>query len=376
MLRRILLPYVLTIGFVFITGTAFAQEPTHRNELKHRISTASKTSDIAKALKEAEAGTSLGELISVRWHAHAVLTDKLAQPRPGIVTGIAANEIIAASKLYSSNAERLKSDLEKWIGQLQSSADTRPELVRAKVELGQLYEAYETQVGSRGLDDQLEKLARAQVLYADALATENHRNKEVSPDSLAIMLFLAESYMRSADFEKALPVYEDYVHGITRLDGTKSLSRLRALSAIARIVEAAGDESRHAAIKSELKAHGISLEDKLDLSLRADPKNKRGEKPVGSLHIEFANEINPSRPGGHLVSLEPKARITGTFFSSIPTVVSVDPAGDVVAIQVISDDAKIKKSVESFVRNWKFRPLVYKGVPGPMKGMVYCWIRS
>ena len=373
----------LFCAFVLIAAPAFGQTGGAGNldNLKAQISSASSTSVIEKILKKAEKTVpSLSDVVSLRSLAYAVLQNRMVEARLGMPPA----EANATFELYHDNAVKLRKDLEKLIVQLETNTLAEFELVNAKVELARFHESYEPRrTGPKRMEEDRSTLARVQALYADALAIENKRSG-MSPNSLAIRVVLADSYVRSADFEKALPLYEEYVDGVSRVEGPDSKARIRALISIAKIAQIAGDEPRFNQHRKELEQLAVSLENSSDISLRADPDSKGLDSPFGFIHVEpyiytsrNSQRVGISSPGGRpLVKAETGHQaLTSRMFTGVPTLVSVDAAGAVASIEVRAADAKIRRSVETLVKRWKFRPLIYKGSPTTMKGIVYCWVK-
>src|SRR5688500_15457809 len=348
----------LFCAFVLIAAPAFGQTGGAGNldNLKAQISSASSTSVIEKILKKAEKTVpSLSDVVSLRSLAYAVLQNRMVEARLGMPPA----EANATFELYHDNAVKLRKDLEKLIVQLETNTLAEFELVNAKVELARFHESYEPRrTGPKRMEEDRSTLARVQALYADALAIENKRSG-MSPNSLAIRVVLADSYVRSADFEKALPLYEEYVDGVSRVEGPDSKARIRALISIAKIAQIAGDEPRFKQHRKELEKLAVSLANSSDTSLRAAPYSKIPDSPVvcsqAKRYIQSSQTRQCrgiSRPGGRpafRAETADQAR-TSRRLTGVPTPVSVDAAGAVSPIDVSTADANIRCSVETLVK--------------------------
>lgn len=286
--------------------------------------------------------------------------------------------------------KRLIRDLETYITQLERSDPQSPELSQAAVTLAQMLQK------TSSLDSNAKKRAaflrdqsdRATNLYLKALTIERSRST-TSADTLTITLFLADHYMRSGDFEFALPLYEEYLDTLEKTEGRNSPARPRALIEIAKISEAAGDTARLDKLKMDLASSTVPYKEGIDLSPRANPEAKGVIDPGGSVKyridegITVRDRVGNMSPVAVETTLGPTQRIlrktptrsvtSAKFSGGFPVLVIVDISGNVIAAEPLLNDSP-KDLLISLVKKWTFKPLVYKGQKSLMKGIVYCWI--
>lgn len=353
--------------------------------LKKRITNAIAAADIQEALKTAaKSDLSESDVIDLRLTAHVETERRLASG------STIKQEKAKLAVIEDDLKKRLISDLEKYLARLETTTPKSPELSRTAVTLAQMLQKTFSRDSSAKKRAAFlrEQSDRATSLYIKALEIERALSA-TSPDTLTITIFLADRYMRSAAFELALPLYEEYLKGVEESEGKDSAARPRALIELAKISEAAGDITRLDALKKELASLSITYNEGVDLSPRANPESKGVIDPGGSLkyHIDEgvtvrdrAGNMSPKAvetrlgPTQQIFRRTPTSSISSAKFSGgYPVLVTIDMQGNVVKAEPELEDSP-KDQLISLVEKWKFRPLIYKGRPSAMKGIVYCWI--
>lgn len=374
----------LVFAFCIFASVLLAQDQL--GHFKEQLLGASKATEMEEILKAVEkSGISTSDLLALRFDLQNELRYRIAdQTRT-------SKERSSFAQLALHNEGRLLKELELRLAELETTAPESPETSRTAVMLAQLLDEV------RGVEDTAEKRAaaaktrssRVKALYEKALSIET-KLEQNSPNSLTLKVLLAEKYMDSAEFEEALPLFEDYLKGVELREGKNSGARLRGLYNLAQIVALARDFERLEPLKNELSLLGITYEQTMPINLRAQPNNKGADDRGGMIRLEQSSGLllSASRPDtikphtekvvlgykDRIVRANPRVTVRSSSTSNgHPALVSVDAEGNVTDVEVLLPESPREKVI-ALVKKWTFRPLVYKGARTPMKGLVYCWI--
>lgn len=374
----------LVFAFCILASGLLAQN--RLGPFKEQLLGASKATDMEKILKAVEkSGISTSDLLTLRFDLQVELRERMADRTR------TSKERSSFAQLALQNQGRLLKELELRLAELETTAPESPETSRTAVMLAQLLDEI------RGVEDTAEKRAsaaktrsdRVKALFEKAISIET-KLEQNSPNSLTLKLLLAEKYMDSAEFEKALPLFENYLQGVELREGKSSGARLRGLYNLAQIVALARDVERLEPLKNELSLFGITFEQTMPINLRAQPDNKGAFDRGGMIRLEQSSGLllSASRPDkikphtekvvlgykDRIIRADPRLTVRSSSRSSgHPVLLSVDADGNVTDAEVLLPESPRMKVI-ALLKKWTFRPLVYKGARTPMKGLVYCWI--
>lgn len=304
----------------------------------------------------------------------------------------ARDEILAHLRFSKENAAKMEILFEQSIenyGRIPRIENDQ--LATAKFELANYLDSSNIQ----GKDfynakKQFERANKIQELYLGAYTLwKNLRNKN---DELVLVVgfHLANSYLRTSDFEKALPHYEIYIEGVTEKFGQKSEDLLPALRISAVIWNMLGREDLVGKLSKQISNITNKEEDfgkvLLSLNQRAKSFKYKGLKQTFSkltisitprIIIDRNDPSNKTRTNAGLNrtidSLGYYRTFSMPYFKEakvIRTVIEVDIEGKVVYVNAETDDLKLKNKVEQQVRKWEFTPFIYKEKPMKIKGLV------
>lgn len=272
-------------------------------------------------------------------------------------------------------------------------------LATAKFELAQFYEKYNPPAkGSSGWEAHLKKLSEIQELYSQSLALREKMLEKNDDLILINTYYLANSYLQSADFEKALPYYEKYILEVQEKYGKKSVDLLPALRSSAAIWRMIGRDEIVEKISGQISEITNEKEDLsqefLPLSARSKsfkynginnilgqfssskPYGITGDGRVAAADIDSTNSIRgrPQSQTPNFSFIVPGGNSKFKPAKVIKTFITIDTEGNVSDAAAETDDSDIKEKVEKEVKKWEFKPFVYKGKMLEMKGVIYYFL--
>lgn len=300
-------------------------------------------------------------------------------------------------KLYSKNAEKLEDLLKGTIKIYEQELKIENvTLAIAKFELARSKGSYKLASGkSSDWKTRIEELNEIQNLYLGAFALLEKLLSKNDEMILTVAYHLADSYVHSGDFEKALPYYEKVITGISEKYGRKSealLPRLRSSVAIWQMLDRTDLVEKLSSQILEITGRKEDIsETLLDLSARAKSFKYKGidrtlgrisnSMPIGirqggtdfeAADFDTVNSIR-GRPEGqpprfkYIIPGESKVKLSKVIRAFI--VVDID--GKVIEAKAKTDDLKIREKIEKEVKKWEFKPFVYEGKEMKMKGVIY-----
>ncbi len=399
--------FLLLISFAFCI---FAQDNLQSNDfekLAEQISSAATIEDIKQIISKAEnlykekkkqvsnnqeelAKTTI-DFALFRKHIFDVMNEKRSELKSS------TKKVVEFYSLIDDNSKKLYELLENSIKIYEQVLKIEnAQLATAKFELAKFSEIYTPPSKiSFSWDKRLEKLYKIQDLYLQSLLLrEKFLNK--NDDLILITTFyLANNYIQSADFEKALPLYEKFISGIEEKYGRKSEALLPALLMSVAIWKMIGRQELVEKFTKQISEITNEQKDLSDTFLLLSPRAKSFKynginKPMG--RIVFTNSIRTlgddidTRSPNSVT--EPTIRensmrnnpnyslvipvLTETSFpNAIATVVTIDESGKIIDLQVKTDDSKIRDKVAKEVKTWEFKPFVYEGMAMKIKGLIY-----
>lgn len=358
---------------------------------------ASKAEDIYKKSKKQfrnnpeELAKTTMDFALFRQNIFQVLNKALTNPK------LLKSEGLNFLDLYKDNAEELENLLEETIKIYENNLKTEnTQLATAKFELAKSIESYKLlREDSSNWNKHLEKLNKVQNLYLDAFVLREKLLGENDDLILIAAYYVANSYLQSGDFEKALPFFEKYIAGVEEKYGQKSVDLLPALRTSAAIWRMIGRDEAVEKITGQISEITNEKEDLsegfLPLSARSKSfkhdgiNNTLGQfsssKPYGitgdgrtaAADIDSINSIRgrPESQPPNFKFIVPGGNSKFKSAKVIKTVITIDTEGNVSDAAAEINDSKIKEKVEKEVKKWEFKPFVYEGKAMEMKGVIY-----
>lgn len=280
---------------------------------------------------------------------------------------------------YHANAVQMQNLLQKAIKIYEVDLKTENiELGIAKFHLAWLTDNYTPETfGPISMAKSLETAKQSQNLYSQSLVIQKKFFKEDDESVLLTSYLLANSYLKTADFENAALILEKYIAGIERKYGKKSELLIPALEPYSEILKAIGSESKATTVSQQMSVIKNSPAEQSEMLLFLSPRIKsldyKGLNPKsGSVVLEIRYKI-PSFSNGvskfpiSSASIQSGANIVNAF----PVIVTVDEKGKVIEAKVNTDSDSLNNKIERTVREWEFKPLTFNGQPKSLRGYVY-----
>lgn len=271
--------------------------------------------------------------------------------------------------LYYDSGAQIENLLTKAVDLYEKDLKTQSaELGAAKFRLAWLIENFQPRSFSPSSFASKQKLViKEQELYRQALEIQEKYLGRANADSLVTRLLLANSYFKAANFESAVPLLEDYIAIVSDADGNNSLALVPALKSLISFSDAVGDVNTETKLVSRLAQIDPKIpgDDRsyLVLTGRAVASTSGKNETRGAMNVGTGVD-------GSSVTIAGKASIA----SGLPVVVEVDENGVVTRADAQSQDPKLKKKIDQTVLSWKFRPLIYREKPSPIRGIIYYWV--
>ena len=365
-------------------------EKSSFEDIKNIISLAQKTfQKNAKNLnkKEPEYANMLLEVAVVRKKAFVVLKVKI----------FSSNELSLKEKLnyldfYEQSGGALVENLQDAVKIYENSNVENLQRAQANFELGWLYQNY-SPVNKRPetLSDKNEIFKKTQTLYQKSYDLREKILGKTDEAALVTKYYLADSYLKSSDFEKSLPLYESFISLTEQKFGRKFEPLLPALRIYRSILWMLGRsqdmpkiEKHISEITGENKELPISL---LNLSLRAKNLKYEGLRDLeGNLNTHLSAEVLyyssgrvATRDQNSEFRTAPKVKLLGAgrgtievgIVKAIVVSIVIDESGKVVNAKAENVNVEKAKKVEAIVMKWEFTPFKYEGVAVKMRGFVY-----
>lgn len=407
--------------FIFLIAIfalqSFAQETSPTNifqQFLSQISTNSTLEEIEKTIAKAEnfyqdekksagenqkvSAKQLIEFAAFRKNVAAILAEKIKNVKRDADF---LKTLSGLGGIRQENSRKLEKTYQEVIEIYQKNPSWEDlQIAEIKFELAALQSSYEpllpdmsspSKKRSLTWKEKRERLAGIQQMFSDSL---NIREKLLPKNDDAILvteLFLAVSLIESADFEKALSLFETYISGIETKYGKQSKALLPALTNSGGIFRMIGDDSSVEKISQQILSITGKKENSLEKLLFLTPRANSfgyagitGKDGVEVTEVKNYTRINPeadSRVSAGIVGAGGMGNLTSTDVSTIPffgnmrgltkIVIVIDEKGKVIEAAAQTENEKLKKKAEKDVLDWEFKPFSYKNEAKKMKGWVY-----
>ena len=227
--------------------------------------------------------------------------------------------------------------------------------------------------------DQIAPIRESQGHYLEAIKLRQGLFEAGDDDLNVWKIVLANSYVRTGDFELAFPLLEAAVQSIGTKYGNASPAIEPALRMRLLLSALVRDNNLSQTLRERLKK--ISKQDEgpeqfLPLTGRVNQENARGFRVKnGSITMETSVRTYVTRTGAPLYSVKETSVQPGSLMGvGVPVVITVDIDGKVLEATAETDNPKIKNKAERDVKQWTLAPLKLNGEPKQMRGLVYYWI--
>lgn len=395
---------ILVILGIFLTTSSYSQENKVTLELQKLISEMSENSDskeINETLNKAEklfqdktlnSENNLGNLAQntlwfgeLRKKISEIIKAKFEKSYSGKDKSITRNELLKLSDLDKKNL----SEIEKLFEDANNLFEKNPnfediKVAKIKIELALSLKNFEpltidpqSPKGKRVLtwEEITKRIDKSQKLYSQALEILKKVLPQNDDEIILNTLALANFFTQTADFEKSLPLYEEYIIAVQQKYGNKAEYLIPILEIKATILRMIGDNEFSKTSDEIAKISGNKTDlTNSALSVSGRTKSLQYKGITGKNGFEAIYSTNSFFPEGT------RSKVSGSdnFFNikivkyEITKVfVVINENGEVVEANPQTDNKKLKEEVKEDVLRWKFNPLEYKGKIRRIEGFVY-----
>lgn len=367
--------------FAVIFSSAYAQKSSNgKEELADQVSVLYQKGDLEKAIKAGEqlvklekAGgdpvsyvNSLVNLGRIKREYYASLQNKVAARQ---IDAREIKETLEKSNQTADDAEllfRMALELNERFGKGQTAqtADIKKDLAWIV--------ANHTYSGKKSLGKSRDRIDEAAQLFMDAITLSEQTRGEEADETLFIVQDAGDFYYKYASFQKAVSLYERFIQTYEKKHGANHPDLVRALRSYASILYTLLLDQDSAAAIKRIEA----------ITKKKEPMSK-GE---ADLHLRSKDSVAYSAPiimdvnerseaFRNKLKAEGKTLNAGNLSSmpkiiTVPVKVEVDETGRVIKAVAQTDKDKLAEEAEAVVSTWTVSPVLYKGVPTRMRGIL------
>ncbi len=280
---------------------------------------------------------------------------------------IEARDRFAAARTSREAAERAKKHYREALDIYRSTGgEESATAASAKSELAWVVYNY---IVSDSIGESRAQIDEAEKLYMESIATQDKLSSTPIELLLRTNLNFADFYMRYANFEKALPLYERYLAGEESKNGPRSDRLLPALRAFVKIYSITSRDDNAKATADRIS--GITGKpEKVDADYPPLTLRSRGIAKVkadGFVSTDFSDldaSFSAAQARTNAITLRNQYSM-----KSLAVNVVVNENGDVIEATA-AIPSKYSKQIEEAALASKIRPFSYNGLPQKLRGKI------